>query len=1103
MGRLNSTMRGLLIPDPRLGVDGLAPNDGTPIGSDYTEQGARPGSSSSSDPNSRTVAVVQHGLSADIEIEVIGAGDPGIDGRKSARARWRFVGDSAFDFRGYAEAMAGNYWLPVVWNNTTFGADQGFDAITDKISQRVLVVHRQDGGGATDFTTARRTVGINSFEDAGTVVAQVLNPFLAAAGLDVCCTQLPSGRVLVHDQDALYYSDDAFTAAAPAWAPYSKTPTAATLATPPVGWSSDRARIHADRDGNVLLLKEQNGAGGGSGQGFVVQYVSQNLGAQFAELEAVDLGGGFGSFTSIVELPDGSLVIGYLNGLRPKVRKLATPFDLISEAIEIDVDPVLLFSVFTIWADPRGIVWASGGSPATQRLYRSEDGGETWQLERWGWWDNLGAVVQFGPSAMVATVARGICWMVHGSVGASGFEGNSLAAFRLGGWTNVEPMSDPGATVATSGLQFRRGWFDTDTGPIATHTWIPYDVPDAGGSSWLAFGATAGAIIGGATGGAMEIATAAANGGYEHPVADGAGVTLYCATSSRGAGGSLAALQHGIELITTNAAGTLATHIEIRVLSTTTEIRFRVRDIQAGSDLFELAVSSDVVGPQSIGDEPYLEFKIALEPVLLSEEIWIYYRPSDSTLWRAALEKVAVATGAVPAAGARVALGATVAGTTSQVWRAFYFRESVGVNAFRSTNSADPQRGTEIGTLPIALALAGTVDTDEALVSFRGGPAVFGESHTIPAIHDFGIGAALFDSGPSRAEKWRDTSNLSVNRTLTWVFPEATRLGGSFLLGLVILDANFDIALLEVDLVGGGAGWTTAATLNLSVGFTSLHYERHGDIIRPGTDDASTQDGARFLNRAELVGGIARWGNPQARANIIANSAGGWTDKSVNTIQPFVRVDASIVAGTDTASAGPLNELSLQAPSGLVIGYMDEQYVYGVRVVIPPSGNQDGYRSAGLIMPCVFAAFGQQWSRGYSHDTRPNVIRDESRQGTIRKRQEGPPASRISMAWADGTKLDQMRDGITPDYLGPVGKPPVVADSDVWGQLWGILDETKSGEIPVVYVAELPADGITLTDRSLFTFGTLDGSARFDHVLGDENINEFGRIAGYQVSEIK
>ena len=62
------------------------------------------------------------------------------------------------------------------------------------------------------------------------------------------------------------------------------------------------------------------------------------------------------------------------------------------------------------------------------------------------------------------------------------------------------------------------------------------------------------------------------------------------------------------------------------------------------------------------------------------------------------------------------------------------------------------------------------------------------------------------------------------------------------------------------------------------------------------------------------------------------------------------------------------------------------------------------------------------------------------------------------------------------------------------------MDETNSGEIPVVYIAKLPADDVTLTDRTLFGFGSLDGSVRFDHVLGDEGVNEFGRVAGVKIS---
>jgi hypothetical protein len=730
----------------------------------------------------------------------------------------------------------------------------------------------------------------------------------------------------------------------------------------------------------------------------------------------------------------------------------------------------------------------------------------------------LGAPVEYGPTFPKVVHARGFDWMIHGAPSnPSGFGGdNSIGCLRLGGWSNLEPGLDTQTITTDRRGPFQVGWADIAGGATDPDSicWTPFDTPDAGGNAWAQFGATAGVISAGATGEAMRINLATTDGGYEYPLDDGDPVTLYCSTQARSAGGagSLSLLQHGIELVLVDGAGLVAAHVELRILNVT-ELRFRVRDIQAGVDLFELPVNTDFIDHWQVQTDPFLEFWLEATTGTIS----LWYRRTDSVLWLEALDGAALVTGAIPAGGAAIRFGATDAtGTVDQLWRAFYFLESTEQDPRRWDAGREPL-GAQISGLPFPLVQAGTGDEDEALVSFRGGPASHGEVHTIAPIHDFGVPAAMWDAGPSRSERWRDTGSGSVDRVLTWTFPEATRLDGSWVLGLVVLDANFPIANLEVDLVGGGAGWTQVATLQLYSGFTDLHYERDGDILHPGTLEPNTDDAVRFINRGEFVGGIARWGSSTggiASARILANGAGGWADKSVNTIHPYLRVDSSKVAGTSTVSEGTIgpafDDLRIQAPSGLVVSYLDAgQFIHGVRVVIPPASTPEGYREAGLIMPCAFSAFGQQWSRGYSLDTRPNVIRDVSRQGTIRKREEGPPATRVSFAWPDGVKLDAMRAGLEVDYLGPSGKPAVVADSDVWGQLRGVLEETRSGEIPVVYVAELPRmagpgpTSVTLTDRSLWGFGTLDGSARFDHVLGDEGVNEYGRVAGVQVTGIE
>ena len=70
----------------------------------------------------------------------------------------------------------------------------------------------------------------------------------------------------------------------------------------------------------------------------------------------------------------------------------------------------------------------------------------------------------------------------------------------------------------------------------------------------------------------------------------------------------------------------------------------------------------------------------------------------------------------------------------------------------------------------------------------------------------------------------------------------------------------------------------------------------------------------------------------------------------------------------------------------------------------------------------------------------------------------------------------------------------------------GILEESKSGEIPVVALSTIPtetiASGSTITDRTLFLYGRLTGSVQFNQVQGSEDSNEFGRLESITVQEI-
>ena len=1076
--RLDSTLRGLLIPDDRMGVDGLAGNDNSLTGSSYTQQGGRAGSSSTADPNSRIVPVVSGGQSDDLQVEVVQAGDPGI-AVDSARAHWKYSTEGAFDWRGLAQPNYAAGWAEVFISSQS-QAESSFDVVVDPVSQRVLVAFRYERALLRDVKF-RRSVNVTGWEDAGTIA----DPS-GSAHYPIGLVVLPSGRVLCVWLGGVYFSDNAFEASAPTWAFYAANELTDTTA--PAGFLADQYRLEADRDGNVALFAVQESAG--VGRGFVVQHVSRNLGANFVELGAVDVAGANYPRLRSTVLPTGEIVVAYLFSLSPRVRVLASAFDLLSEAVEVVVDPGLAVAFeVSLWSDSRGVLFLLTGSLVQPVSYRSLDKGQTWERFDWSCFNNPGAFNRVSIRNHQTVGARGGAVLVHGSQTTTALDGNSLGGLWLGGWTSIEPTSGIGVGSTSSPL-LQLGWRDdAGLGAVLGRTWIAMDEPDLTTDNWTRTAIGAGTMTRGA------ISVAATDELYQESTWLG-GEALFATVIEQG--GSISVPRHAVRVV----QGVYEFEIKFREINGNSPSR--VTDVHAGVDVFEVPLGTfDDVEPV------YMRIGYAGAGAL-----YLHYKSGNSNRWIEALEAYALTAG--PAGGNSIAFGAfgVTGGASEQVWPFFFLRDNGAIplnptysDAATATNRQ--HRGAALSGSALSLDRVGVIDVDEAALALRGGPARFEELHDIAALHDFGLAAALFDSGPSRVERWRSVGEAG-DEVIAWRFEQATRIGGSWLLGLVVLDANFETAYLEVDTLGTGASWTRVATLNLAQGFEDLAYERHGDILRPGVLDPGTIEGDRFLNRAEFAGGVARWGLfPSARgfARIENQSAGGWTSIGTNTIQPFVRVDSTKVAGTSAASDGtaaPLPDvLSLQAPSGLIVAQLNEVYVYGVRVVVPAANTPEGYREAGLIMPAAFSAMGQQWSRGYSLEAVPNAIRDETRGGTIRKRQEGAPSLRASLSWPDGVKLDQMRAGTNCDYLGPVGKPPAVADSDVWGQLWGILDETRSGEIPVVYVAELPAAGVTLTDRTLWSFGTLDGSARFEHALGDEGVDEFGRVSGVQITGIR
>jgi hypothetical protein len=161
-------------------------------------------------------------------------------------------------------------------------------------------------------------------------------------------------------------------------------------------------------------------------------------------------------------------------------------------------------------------------------------------------------------------------------------------------------------------------------------------------------------------------------------------------------------------------------HATINFLSTSSEIRFRVRDVFGAVDLFEIPVSSNIAAPQAGGaPAPWLEIYAQLQG---AGGLTVLYRRSDQVNWTST-GLLAVTGGA--GTDTRAHFGALVAGTTLQRWRAF----NVANLIFSGLNDTGLLRGASIASTPLSLVDAGVMDTDE------GGPARFTTSTRFTTSH--------------------------------------------------------------------------------------------------------------------------------------------------------------------------------------------------------------------------------------------------------------------------------------------------------------------------------------------------------------------------------
>jgi hypothetical protein len=1109
-----SPYKGIAILADGIKLDNLTDQGAGLTDSSYSQAGPRPGSAVASSALAKLNVEVSGAQVVPIDVRVVRAGLPG---RVGVGVAWK-RGEDNFGYRDLAPPNWVNHWVAAEWTDTlTWDL---FDVVASAKTGSVVLLYARSGA-TTESVYARRFEFPSVDEDSNPQAAPTETAQWSAAvrasrngsapsvfgdlgqWRQVGGCALPSGQILCiasyeTQQLRVYASGDGGAT----WAIRSIADVPDSF----VGTATFARRRAVYYRGEIAVFDGAKSTATNT----IAHVASSDLGSTFQHVDSPNTGYDRHAVTAIED--GGGIAFAYLRraDLLPAVRVLASAFQPIESATEVLIDPTVACDDIGLVSDAPGRLWAIGRLSTSDevRVWGSADGGASWTRCAPGTSEG-GLFLSHGAKIgnFAAAMCRGWCVVAHNWTAAVGNEDGSIGTLWSGGWGSIgcnPGSSGVGPIPATS----RPGWGQTTptgTSPAQSGVGVPIELPvDVG--PWTNGGTVAPTLV---PPGVVEFSLSAQTGWCELDPAGTAGVEhaalieMWVATGSTGVG----SLQAGFDLRVAN--GVASWRVEVRLGSSSGG--FRVVDAAAASTIQD--VTWDVTAPT--------QFVVAIDA---AGHLVLGYRRPWHGRWRAVLlEGVSVLTdgGAGPTTN-RIRFGATAAATATIHVRQWHHAEiyfGAGGSAtkgalsfgFRATAGTDATGMTHrVGGLlsgsPTPLPEVGDQGLQEAFLAVSRGPGVLAEAYTIDPIYDHGIDRLFPAVSPSPGETWR-TTDLAAQR-ITFDLGEDTRIGPIWHLLLGVFNANVKTVTLRGKTDAGGA-FVTLGSYNGAQGFEGLTFERTGDWIRPA---AGTATAGRWLDRNTLTGGIAildTGGSPVA-LRIDASGPGRWVDPSAtNTLLPELRLVG--VSGATPASG--LCDLVFPAgvrPIRFTATNPPTEYLRYLQVVIPVQVVPEAYYEIGTLFLGTTAIFGKRWSRGWTRSMLPNTARRVSRYGVIRKRRDGPPAMRWSLAWPDGVRRNSLLSSASPDYIGVGGSGhadvPVAAVDDVLGTLLALLEETEGTERPVVALDSIPdgaSGGATINDRLRFLYGTLDGNAQYNNVAGrDERSDDFGRIDPIAISEL-
>jgi hypothetical protein len=1055
-GSTPKTLRGLLIPDPRVTWDTFSST------SVLTQAGPLPGVPASQNETEMVLeAVGSQDADNHLRIKTVRAGHPGVD---AARFVWRKQGDPVDEYRGWDPPLSIS-GFEFVNRSTTSDRWRSPHVLALK-DGRIAIACVKDLQIVTVWFRSPVT---------GTWTETEVYDYGSSFGISMtpCLVELPNGRLLCffwHEQNNLYqirnyYTDDT------TWTPAQK----GVLPTPIDGadYIPNRFRC-AYLNGQICMIMWLTESATPEDQLF--QYASNDLGSTFdlvADMTGINRG-----FPDILA-HKGKLILAYIttNSVPPPDAANPPAFRILGSAYEdftsassgycqSDYDPMEWASVavafgegdLALWSDEDGALYVMGrdhaGTTNDCSIRVSHDDGSTWTEVANGPAAHSGESTWRGQDANTYPVAfsgcmhRGRAFVAHTFAANPGTADDSLSGMWLGGYTTVCLPQE--SSVSTSPLAVA-GW---------TVTWLPYDYPEDIGNTvpvWTASSTGSPSL----TSSGMRFLTG--NPQTEYRMSNNITSTL--------AQGLIALFE--AKLVDGQCRMELRisdnTPLEYEIACILSETEIKLWDLKAGA----------IVGAAVATTDATTGFVQVLVDIY-NDNAKMWYRVVNATGDRHWIEVASTGTltSAALNSGNRIRFGQV--DDSDSYWKLVcYANSSYTEEHIYGQDNWSELLGRAYVPTPIFVDAGVKVQAVD-------GPTFRSDDWDIDTRYTYGVENIHPEVSPSPRRSWRSTAD-GVDVELVWDFgvgvTAITNIMGP-LLGVHLEGANFG----KAEIWGKNVinTWVKIADLNLAAQ-TGLTWTRKDRIVLP---DLSGGNAVPYYMPTHILAG-SHFVLTEQEGNVVqkieTNSGGTWLPGS-STLAPRILLEA--LSGTENTS-GTTGEIWIKDYTGVVP--LSAAYK-AFKLIIPAQKTCEGYFEIGAFQLGTVHVFGQDYGWGRSQEWAADWEKTEGRTGIRAVKKLGPVRRAVEFAWADGVDVsDVTKASPNPDWtIGWTGGEPVAALRDTPYLVAGMYEFLAGAVTPVVYlpVIPYPSSGsavANITNRATQLYGrVVTETLKMDTVMGDE-----------------